>query len=494
VRNGRAAPAKNGLTSLDSTGPKGKKSPMDDLVAVTAAAATPARLAQAKPAAATGLSGRPVAPPRKTRHMGLILTGILLLFLALVAAWSSIFLASSDDPAQPEAVQTASATPDAQPAPAAAQSAEAAPTAAAPADAQSQNEIFLATMDAAPETPDPSALPDPEARGDSLPLSQAAPPPFGTTYQFDAEGRIKPTPDGVITPEGVTLVAGKPPLMPKPRPAALAAAAIAAVAAPAVDAAVAAVAAETPFPSDPALAGARPRNRPAGLALPQSVAPATTATPNPDDGAALAPATALPTGPRPLARPAALAAVAAPTAPVADASAASLAANLDQTSVSPLAIAISRRPAARPSGLNSAVEAAVAEASRPEARPETPAPEPAVKLAAAPEAAPESNDHSATPEADAEPEAASAAPSIPTRASVAKQATLKNAFDLGKTNLIGVYGTPSKRYALVRTSSGGFKKVKPGDRIDGGKVVSIGDDELRVQKGGRTIVLALPKT
>lgn len=554
ARNGRVAPAKNGLSSLDSPALKGKKSPTEELIAASAAAATAAaRPAQTKPATAatTGLSGRAVAPPRKARHMGLILTGILLLFLALVAAWSSIFLASSDDPAQPEALQTASGTasgtPDAQPAtdpaaapaadqpadqsadlptpedealadqqdpatgsdqatspvtapapldpaPAAAQSAEVAPTASTPTGEQAQDEIFLATMDAAPQTPDPSALPDPEARGDSLPLSQAAPPPFGTTYQFDAEGRIKPTPEGVITPEGITLVAGKPPLLPKPRPAALAVAALAAAAAPAVEATVAAVAAETPFPSDPALAGARPRSRPAGLVPPQSETPVPAtdpAAPKPDDGAALAPATDLPPGLRPLARPAALAA--APV-PATDASAASLVTNIDPESISPLAIAISRRPAARPSGLNSAVEAAVAEASRPEARPESPAPESNVKLAAAPEAAPESNTRAPAPEADAEPEVASVAPSIPTRASVAKQATLKNAFDLGKTNLIGVYGTPSKRYALVRTSSGSFKKVKPGDRIDGGKVVSIGDDELRVQKGGRTVVLALPKT
>ncbi|MBL4927576.1 hypothetical protein [Fuscibacter oryzae] len=539
ARNGRVAPAKNGLSSLDSSAAKGKKSPTEELSAAsTAGASAVVRPTQAKPV--TGLSGRAVAPPRKSRHMGLILTGILLLFLALVAAWSSIFLASSDDPSQPEAVQTASATPDVQPttdpadatppdqstdlptaedealadlqdpasgtdqatpavtepapldpAPAAAQSADAAPTATAPTGEQAQDEIFLATMDAAPKTPDPSALPDPEARGDSLPLSQAAPPPFGTTYQFDAAGLIKPTPDGIITPEGITLVAGKPPLLPKPRPAALAAAALAVAAAPAVEAAVAAVAAETPFPSDPALAGAKPRSRPASLALPPAVTPDPATAPKPDDGAALAPAADVPPGPRPLARPAALAAA---VPPATDASAASLAANIDADSISPLAIAISRRPAARPSGLNSAVEAAVAEANRPEARPETPAPEPEVKLAAAPVAAPESNVRLATPEADSEPEAASAAPSIPTRASVAKQATLKNAFDLGKTNLIGVYGTPSKRYALVRTSSGSFKKVKPGDRIDGGKVVSIGDDSLRVQKGGRTVVLALPKT
>ncbi|MBP6737267.1 MAG: translation initiation factor 2, partial [Rhodobacteraceae bacterium] len=96
-------------------------------------------------------------------------------------------------------------------------------------------------------------------------------------------------------------------------------------------------------------------------------------------------------------------------------------------------------------------------------------------------------------EADDEPEIASAAPSIPTKASVAKQATFSNAIDLGKTNLIGVYGTQSKRYALVRNANGSYKKVKVGDRIDGGKVAAITDTELRYQKGSRLVVLKLPK-
>ena len=36
---------------------------------------------------------------------------------------------------------------------------------------------------------------------------------------------------------------------------------------------------------------------------------------------------------------------------------------------------------------------------------------------------------------------ATAMPKMPTKASVAKQATYKNALNLSKTNLIGVYGT-----------------------------------------------------
>ena len=86
------------------------------------------------------------------------------------------------------------------------------------------------------------------------------------------------------------------------------------------------------------------------------------------------------------------------------------------------------------------------------------------------------------------------APRIPTRASVAKRATVANAINLHKVNLIGVYGSPSKRRALVRLPSGRYVKVKVGDRVDGGKVAAIGENTLRYIKGGRNITLKMPKT
>ncbi len=87
---------------------------------------------------------------------------------------------------------------------------------------------------------------------------------------------------------------------------------------------------------------------------------------------------------------------------------------------------------------------------------------------------------------------ATVAPSIPSSASVARQATLKNEINLRRINLIGVYGTASNRRALIRLSSGRYKKVKVGDRIDGGKVVAIGETQLRYQKGGRDHTLKMP--
>ena len=86
------------------------------------------------------------------------------------------------------------------------------------------------------------------------------------------------------------------------------------------------------------------------------------------------------------------------------------------------------------------------------------------------------------------------APSIPSRSSVTKEATVRNAINLRRINLMGVYGSPSNRRALVRLSNGRYKKVKVGDRIDGGRVSAIGDSELSYVKGSRSIVLKMPRT
>ncbi len=102
-------------------------------------------------------------------------------------------------------------------------------------------------------------------------------------------------------------------------------------------------------------------------------------------------------------------------------------------------------------------------------------------------------DTSTTTAAVAVPAAASVVPDIPTTASVARQATIKNAINLNKVNLIGVYGTSANRRALVRLSSGRYKKVQVGDRVDGGRVSAISEDELHYTKSGRNVVLKMPK-
>ena len=70
---------------------------------------------------------------------------------------------------------------------------------------------------------------------------------------------------------------------------------------------------------------------------------------------------------------------------------------------------------------------------------------------------------------------------------------MDNAINLRQINLIGVYGTPSNRRALVRLPSGRYKKVKVGDNVDGGRVLAIGDSELRYKRGGRNMTLKIPR-
>ena len=378
------------------------------------------------------------------------------------------------------------------------------------APVEDQDEIFLAAMDAPPPALDALALPEPAAVVDAAPDAPVPPPAFGTVYQFDANGLLKPTPEGILSPEGVLLIAGPPPVLPPPRSAAAEAAALAAApaatpAAPAVvasdDAASAQPAADAslvtapetptaePVPSDPAMAGFRPLPRPEGL------------VPANDDGAALTTVSSTSVaGLRPLSRPAsvlATASAARPTGEAADlgAQGASLAAQAEADlaaaaaleAENPSVVAISRRPEARPRDLSRAVEAAVAAAVR-EAEPQ---PEAEVVAAAAAAPAPELKPEELA-EAD-EPETASAAPKIPTRANVAKQATFKNAINLGKVNLIGTYGTDSKRYALIRQSNGRYKKVKVGDKVDFFTVTATTETEVRYQKGGKLLTLKMPK-
>jgi hypothetical protein len=115
-----------------------------------------------------------------------------------------------------------------------------------------------------------------------------------------------------------------------------------------------------------------------------------------------------------------------------------------------------------------------------------PEPEPAPAPAPAPEAPAASTDE------EPEPEVVAAAPSMPTRAEVAREATIENAIRLRDLNLIGVYGAPSDRRALVRLPSGRFVKVEVGDRVDGGQVAAIGENSLRYVKSGREHTLVVP--
>lgn len=501
-----------------------------------------------------GLGARRTPPRGKPKYLGLALTAALLLILAIVAAWSSLYLTQGSDTSEIRSAQTGDpdVTPDAvDPAvptideeaaadgldavaegpaetdlanapaaegedapapggdttlaalPGVAPAIEPAPntaidsTAATSAQpgAENQDEIFLAGMDAPPSISDPLTLGPLSTARDASPEAPMPPPPFGTVYQFDADGRIVPTPEGITTPEGVELIAGRPPVLPPVRPEAVTALASAPIAPPAPEATP--LSTEAPaqlatdvspadtFAADPALADNRPRSRPADLA---PAAPAA----GEDDDASLAPAedsrfASLRPRPRPQAvlaageasrRASEAASLAAGAALSAATDAAVAEANADG-SISPLAVSVSRVPAPRPRDLSRAVEAAVAAATQPS------------RTTAAAASAPAPQEH--LDESDEEPEVASVAPRIPTKANVAKQATYVNAINLSKINLVGVYGTQSKRYALIRQSNGRYKKVRVGDRIDGGTIQAITANEVRYQKGGRLISLEMPK-
>ena len=325
----------------------------------------------------------------------------------------------------------------------------------------------------------------------------AAPAPFGTEFSFDDNGLIEATPEGALTPSGVTVFARRPDIVPAPRPAGIAPqAALTPEPAPAPEPEPAPVAQapsdavpdDTPR-ADPALAEARPLPRSDRVrALGEQLAPQTP-EPEPDatgdaqgdaqQDAALAPSdatnetttetttAALETPPpggvslaalRPQTRPTDL----VPPALLPDP-------DLENADATPEAVTASLRPSARPDDVSERGRAALAAAG---------------------------SGGSTPPRADVEDQAgetasAAAQPVIPTSASVAEHATDTNAIDLRDVNLIGVFGTTEDRRALVRLSSGRVVRVQVGDRLDGGRVTAIGDTELRYTRRGRNEILEI---
>ncbi|MDI3337042.1 hypothetical protein QKW60_11520 [Defluviimonas aestuarii] len=461
------------------------------------------------------------APPLRLR-LGLVLVAALLVLMALVG-FGSLWFTDASDPSTPTTVADAPAiTEPAEPVTEPEAPTEVAATAPEPeadridvveppedttppaSESTVEENLAAAAPDlsapdagtiwtappTADETPPPSAeVPpsigtDSDSGADEAPVlsllapattsadpglePQPVPPPPGTEYQFDANGFIVPTPDGVQTPDGVTIFAGRPPVAPIPRPAALLPSAEpepeAAETAPAPEGEPEATAPSEAAPSDTTTAEAP--TAPAEVEpLPAPVDPAHAAL-------------------KPKVRPAAL--VAATEARIAreEAEAQALAEAL--ASATPQAVATSLRPRARPEGLRPVVIAA------------TPAVDDAVAAAVAASLAapkvPQQAASQAAPQVEIdEPEPVSAAPNIPTTATVAKQATIKNAINLSEISLIGIYGSSANRRALVRMPNGRYVKLKIGDRLDGGQVAAIGASELSYVKRGKTIVLKILK-
>lgn len=159
--------------------------------------------------------------------------------------------------------------------------------------------------------------------------------------------------------------------------------------------------------------------------------------------------------------------------------------NRTETTASDLAVETSAPPRNRPDGFDAVVAAAVAQSRAAELTAsvefDTPDTSAAIEAALAEDAEPE-------PRPQDSPRLA-----IPSTASVARQATIENALPLNKINLVGVYGVPSDRRALIRLASGRYVKVKVGDRVDGGTVAQINDSEILYRKGSRTVSLKMPQ-
>ncbi len=363
------------------------------------------------------------------------------------------------------------------------------------------------------------------------------PPPAGTRFDLDEAGRVIATPEGVVSPAGVRVTAGRPALVPPATPARPARIVDAPDATAPQDAPETNATAESQDESQvviPITDGTPPRVPPlrpgettersddaadpapetqadtevievaradtvegasaasllsrAGVGMTPRARPTDSATPE----AAPADAAASPGLPR--ARPASLS-VPAPAGPDAGAIADALAEAVAQRQ-EPAAPADDgpRREAEAAAAAAAAASALAAIVPQVAPAPTNPA---AVARSIRPTTRPATVERRATQQPAAQPvrvaqAAAVVRPSGPTGGSVAARATEANVLRLNQINLIGVYGSANSRRALIRLPSGRFQKVKVGDRVDGGQVRAIGDNLLQYQKGSRVFTLQMP--
>lgn len=433
----------------------------------------------------------------KPRFLGLILTAALLVFLAGVAAWASVFL---DDGMGLSRLFGNRAEPQVATAPAALeeptadtdmrlaaldtglseedaavldalreQTQPAAPEPLTEAEIEARyattgiwpiapqvppdpagliniEDLYLTSIDPVSTTTDAIALPDVASFSTDIGLTApSSPAAAGTAFKLDENGLVVATATGALSPDGYTVFLGKPPLVP-----------------PATPSRFQTTVEDTAVRS--ALAAARPKPRPSDLVEKTERAQL--------DGLTRSELADY----RPALRPASL-------QQQAEAQAAARNRPQDKPMVTDGAVALAL---AAPDPAETATRLAVRASMRPDVRPrnfsrivkraQRAAPKSEVRVASAAGVAPRT-----------------VKPKIPSSASVAKQATVKNALNLRKVNLIGVYGKPSSRRALVRLGNGRYRKVVVGDKIDGGRVSAIGESELRYKKRGRDLILKMPR-
>ena len=301
--------------------------------------------------------------------------------------------------------------------------------------AENLKDLYQAAIDSAVSRPKSRALPLPGG-SDTRPLTLLSPPEPGTDFNLDGRGLVIATKDGALTPQGIRVYAGKPALVPPQRPGA------------------SAQSAATGNTLDPELfRQIRPRLRPDDLAEQHERSLL--------GGRTRAELAKLRPKIRPQSAQEAAALAAAGSGSAIDAA-------ISEAALSNLSVQVvttSPRPTPRPEGFSEIV-AQIRATQQPAVTPDQPLDANAVALVT---------------------------PTIPTSASIARTATDENVLKLRKINLIGVYGTPNSRRALVRLPNGRYRKVVIGDRLDGGKVAAISDSELHYIKRGRNVVLKLPR-
>lgn len=79
----------------------------------------------------------------------------------------------------------------------------------------------------------------------------------------------------------------------------------------------------------------------------------------------------------------------------------------------------------------------------------------------------------------------------PTAAASEALLTEYEGFHPGRLSLVAVMGSKTSRRAILREANGRTRRVEPGDRIDGMRVVAIGSDNVRLERRGRSLVVSM---
>ncbi len=335
------------------------------------------------------------------------------------------------------------------------------------------------------------ALPDwSDAEPDLSFVEPSNPPPPDTEFDLDENGFVRATPEGAMTPEGALVIAGRPDIEFRARPELDAQAQeLMAALAPSADgipiqqptedtlrprlrpqtAVVADANGDTSRVDADAIAAAlaeaaeEPEVTPGAVSL-TGLRPALRPTP-PEENAADTQEPEYPTTPDITSVIAAIE-QAAPPSPYVSATA--------------QAVTLSKRPDTRPRNFDRVVASAIARQQQ--------AAQPSTQTASTQQPQRQQTASVATQRVPA----TSVQPQGPVPGGVARAATIEGAIKLRDVNLIGVYGRPNERRALVRLANGDYVRVAVGSSLNGGQVTAIGDNALNYVKRGRTYFLEVP--